>query len=48
MAYQIQRGTYDAYGSDALNMDKIVEILKYISYTYGYLPIKICFYVYTI
>lgn len=41
MIYQIQRGTYDAYGSDALNMDKIVQILKYISYTYGYTPIKI-------
>ena len=41
MAYQIQRGTYDAYGSDALNMDKIVEVLKSISYTYGYQPIKI-------
>ena len=41
MAYQIQRGTYDAFGSDALNMDKIVEVLKYISYTYGYQPIKI-------
>lgn len=41
MIYQIQRGTYDVYGSDALNMDKIVQILKYISYTYGYTPIKI-------
>ena len=38
-SYQPQRGTYDAYYEDALNIEKIVEILKSISKTYGYNPI---------
>lgn len=37
--YQLQRGTYDAYYDDALNIEKIVEILKSISKAYGYSPI---------
>lgn len=37
--YQIQRGTYDAYYEDALNIEKLVEILKSIAKTYGYTPI---------
>jgi histidyl-tRNA synthetase len=37
--YQLQRGTYDAYYEDALNIEKIVSILKRISKSYGYAPI---------
>lgn len=41
MNYQIQRGTYDAYGDDAMNMKKIEETLSAIALTYGYVPIHI-------
>ncbi len=41
MNYQIQRGTYDAYFDDALNMEKITQVLESIALTYGYNPIKI-------
>lgn len=37
--YQLQRGTYDAYYEDAMNIEKIVEMLKSIVSTYGYSPI---------
>lgn len=37
--YQPQRGTYDAYYDDALNMEKIVYVLRHIASTYGYSPI---------
>ena len=37
--YQLQRGTYDAYYEDAMNIEKIVEMLKSIVNTYGYSPI---------
>ena len=41
MSYQIQRGTYDAIGSDAMNMKKIEDALCAIASTYGYIPISI-------
>lgn len=41
MAYQIQRGTYDIYKDDALNMKKIENVLSAIAQTYGYSPIDI-------
>ena len=37
--YQLQRGTYDAYYEDALNIEKIVSILRSIAKSYGYSPI---------
>jgi histidyl-tRNA synthetase len=37
--YQPQRGTYDAYYEDALNIDKIVNTLKEVALSYGYNPI---------
>ena len=37
--YQLQRGTYDAFYEDALNIEKIVSILKSIAKVYGYSPI---------
>lgn len=37
--YQLQRGTYDAYYEDALNIDKLVDLLKSFALTYGYSPI---------
>lgn len=40
MAYQIQRGTYDAYGEDALNLQKIEDSFKVFAETYGYTFIK--------
>lgn len=41
MEYQIQRGTYDAFSSDALNLEKLEQIFKAYAYTYGYTLIKI-------
>ncbi len=41
MAYQLQRGTYDAWGSDAMNLKKLEETLSAIASTFGYVPIKI-------
>jgi len=37
--YQNQRGTYDAYDGDALNIEKLRDILSQIVATYGYNPI---------
>lgn len=37
--YQLQRGTYDAYDDDALNLDKLQEILKATVSLYGFNPI---------
>ncbi len=34
--YQLPRGTYDAYYEDALNIDKLVDLLKSFALTYGY------------
>ena len=39
--YQPQRGTYDAYYEDALNIEKIVDELKSLSSIYGFTPIHI-------
>lgn len=39
--YQIQRGTYDAYYGDSMNIEKVIEILKGVAATYGYTPIHI-------
>lgn len=41
MAYQIQRGTYDAYYDDALNLEKLEQVFKSIVSTYGYSLIRI-------
>ncbi len=41
MAYQIQRGTYDAYYEDALNLEKLEQVFKSIVSTYGYSLIRI-------
>lgn len=37
--YQIQRGTYDAFDEDALNLDKVSRLLAEIVALYGYQPI---------
>lgn len=37
--YQPQRGTYDAYYGDALNIEKITKTLKDIASSYAYFPI---------
>ncbi|MDD6302779.1 MAG: histidine--tRNA ligase [Bacillales bacterium] len=37
--YQPQRGTYDAYYEDALNIEKIEHTLHEVALTYGYFPI---------
>lgn len=37
--YQPQRGTYDAYYDEAINIEKIVQILKGTASLYGYTPI---------
>lgn len=37
--YQPQRGTYDAYYGDALNIEKIENILKDVALSYAYFPI---------
>ena len=37
--YQPQRGTYDAFYGDALNIEKITKILKDIASSYAYFPI---------
>lgn len=37
--YQNQRGTYDAYDADALNMEKLINILTSTVSSYGYNPI---------
>lgn len=37
--YQPQRGTYDAYYEDALNIEKIEDSLKSVALNYGYTPI---------
>ena len=37
--YQIQRGTYDAFDDDALNFDKLANLLSGIVSLYGYNPI---------
>ena len=37
--YQNQRGTYDAFDGDALNIEKLRDILSQIVATYGYNPI---------
>lgn len=39
MAYQNQRGTYDAFDEEALNIENVVETLKDIVKFYGYNPI---------
>ena len=37
--YQPQRGTYDAFYGDALNIEKITKILKDVASSYAYFPI---------
>ena len=37
--YQPQRGTYDAFYGDALNIEKITKVLKDIASSYAYYPI---------
>ena len=37
--YQPQRGTYDAFYGDALNIEKITKSLKDIAFSYAYYPI---------
>ena len=37
--YQNQRGTYDAFDGDALNIEKLRDILSQIVSTYGYNPV---------
>lgn len=37
--YQPQRGTYDAYYGDALNIEKIQKVLKEVAASYAYFPI---------
>lgn len=37
--YQPQRGTYDAFYGDALNIEKITKVLKDIAFSYAYYPI---------
>ena len=37
--YQIQRGTYDAFDDDALNLEKLQEFLSHFVTLYGYNPI---------
>ena len=39
MVYQNQRGTYDAFDEEALNIENVVETLKDIVKFYGYNPI---------
>lgn len=39
MAYQNQRGTYDAFDEDALNIEKISSLLTQVVTLYGYNPI---------
>ena len=42
--YQPQRGTYDAFYGDALNIEKITKVLKDIASSYAYYPIHTPFY----
>ena len=37
--YQPQRGTYDAYYGDALNIEKVQKLLKEVALSYAYFPI---------
>lgn len=39
MAYQLQRGTYDAFEDEALNFDHLSDTLKSIAMLYGFSPI---------
>lgn len=38
--YQNQRGTYDAFDSDALNINKLINVMSYVVETYDYNPIQ--------
>lgn len=40
MAYQIQRGTYDAFDAEALNLKKLEDYFSMLAQTYGYSFIK--------